>query len=201
MAQKKPLEERKFQILSAARTLFAKKGFAETTLDDIARKVGVTRPRIIQIFGSKKKIYIAIALEAYKAHPMDKDLVDPMKDKNDLKVFEAFAYHILFHSGQKEDREIFKILMVARFKEDEFHKVHFHEKDTLMISRLEEYVEEGVKQGRFRKIDPRTVMYAYQAMISNLAIYKNIMKKMDFVSIEKLSRECALIFVQGLSAN
>jgi AcrR family transcriptional regulator len=39
-------KDRKAQILAAARSLFAKEGYAEVTLDDIARKVGVSRPRI-----------------------------------------------------------------------------------------------------------------------------------------------------------
>jgi len=200
MKQKLSLDERTKQILSISRTLFAENGYAETTLDDIAKKAGISRPRIIQIFGSKKKIYTAIAENAYKAHPMDRDLQQPIKEKDDLKVFETFAYHILFHTRQKEDREVFRILLAARLKEDDFFKTHFLKKDTLMISRLIEYIAQGVEAGRFRKVDPQTVTYAYQAMISNLAMYKNVMKQMDFVSIEALSRESAQIFVRGIAA-
>jgi len=47
-------------------------------------------------------------------------------------------------------------------------------------------------------MDPRVVIYAFQAMISNLAIYKNVMKKMDFVTTKELCYNCANIFVKGL---
>ncbi len=193
-------EDRKSQILDAARSLFAKDGYAGVTLDDIAGRVGISRPRVIQLFGSKRNIYEAIAEVAYQAHPMDKDLVGPMERKDDLETFRAFAAHILEHTTNREDREIFKILMFARLKEDRFHHVHFHKKDTLMISRLTDYVTERIEAGAFKAMDPRTLIYCYQAMISNLAIYKNVMKRMDFVTIEDLSRTCAEIFLQGIQA-
>lgn len=193
-------DERKEQILTAARSLFARHGYGDVTLDDIAAKVGISRPRVVQLFGSKLKIYEAIANTAYRSHPLDKDLLEPMERKDDFEVFRAFAAHILRHTEKGEDREIFKILMYARLREDTFHKVHFHEKDTLMIGRLSQYVSDRVKDGAFRPMDPRTVIFCYQAMISNLVIYKNVMKKMDFVSIEDLSRSCAAIFLEGLQA-
>ena len=88
--------------------------------------------------------------------------------------------------------------MYARLKEDHFHRVHFHRKDTLMIGRLAEYVRERVQEGDFREMAYRTMIYAYQAMISNLVIYKNILNEMDFVSIDELSRDCARIFLEGV---
>ncbi len=194
-------EDRKSQILGAARSLFAKDGYSGVTLDDIAGRVGISRPRVIQLFGSKRNIYEAIAEVAYQSHPMDRDLIGPMEQKDDLEVFRAFAYHILEHTTNREDREIFKILMFARLKEDRFHHVHFHKKDTLMISRLTEYVAERIKDGAFVDMDPRTIIYCYQAMISNLAIYKNVMKKMDFIEIKELSENCARIFISGIVVN
>ena len=201
MKQKKlSSEERRAQVLSAARTLFAKEGYAEVTLDDIAAQVGVSRPRIIQLFGSKRNIYETIAEAAYSSHPMDRDLAEPMQNKDDLGVLKAFAHHILRHSVSREDRDIFKILMYARLREDSFHRAHFHKKDTLMIGRLAEYVEQRIRDGAFRNMDSRVIIYCYQAMISNLAIYKNVMKTMEFVTIEALSEECARIFLEGVTA-
>jgi AcrR family transcriptional regulator len=194
-------DERKVQILAAARSLFARHGYGDVTLDDIAAKVGISRPRVVQLFGSKLKIYEAIASTAYRSHPLDKDLAESMERKDDFEVFRMFAAHILGHTAKGEDREIFKILMYARLREDHFHRVHFHEKDTLMIGRLSQYVSDRIEDGTFRSIDPRTVIFCYQAMVSNLVIYKNVMKKMDFVSIEDLSRSCAAIFLDGLKSN
>lgn len=193
-------DRRKSQILAAARTLFARKGYTEVTLDEIARRVGVSRPRVIQLFGSKQRIYETIAESAYTAHPLDQDLADPIARNDDIAVFEGFARHILTHTLNREDREIFKILMYARLREDRFHRVHFHKKDKLMISRLSGYVSDRIRHGAFQDMDPRTVIYCYQAMISNLAIYKNVLGQMDFVTVEELSRDCARIFLDGIKS-
>lgn len=197
-SDKRSSDERKAQILAAARTLFARKGYADVTLNEIAKKVGVTRPRVIQLFGSKQNIYGVIAESAYESHPMDQDLADPIQRKDDVAVFETFARHILSHTVNKADREIFKILLYARLREDRFHRTHFHKKDTLMISRLSDYVRGRIEEGVFRNIDPRTLLFCYQAMITNLAIYKNVLRQMDFVTIEALSQECARIFLDGV---
>jgi hypothetical protein len=69
-----------------------------------------------------------------------------------------------------------------------------------MISYLADYVTKRVDEGVFRKMDPRTIIFCYQAMISNLAIYKNVMKRMEFVTVDALSEECARIFLQGVLA-
>lgn len=191
-------QDRRAQILAAARSLFAKKGYAEVSLDEIANRVGISRPRVIQLFGSKRNVYTAIAETAYRGHPMDKDLADPIERNDDVGVFQAFAFHCLKHASNKEELEIFKIFMYARFKEDDFHKIHFQEKERLMMSRLTDYVTRRIQEGVFRKTDPRIIVFCYQAMIWNLVMYKNMMKKMDFVTIEELSRECARMFVEGV---
>ena len=56
-----PSQKRKVQVLNAARSLFAEQGYNKTTLDEIALQVGISRPRVIQLFGSKLKIYETIA--------------------------------------------------------------------------------------------------------------------------------------------
>ncbi len=44
-------------IHAAARELFAKKGFAATTMDDIASRAGVAKGAVYHHFGSKEEIF------------------------------------------------------------------------------------------------------------------------------------------------
>jgi AcrR family transcriptional regulator len=193
-----PSKDRKAQILSAARTLFAKKGFAGTSLDDIAEKTGVSRPRIIQLFGSKVKIFEAIAKEAYNAHPMDKDMAEPIRKKDDFGIFKAFAKHVFSNTRTKENRENLIILTSSRLKNDRFYQIHFEKKDLLMMSRIEGYIKERFEDGIFTGVDYKTITFAYQAMVTNLAIYKNVKKQLEHISIDELSSSCARIFLNGI---
>lgn len=52
-------------LLDAALVVFSNKGYATTTLDDIARKAGVTRGAIYWHFGGKAELYNALVGERY----------------------------------------------------------------------------------------------------------------------------------------
>jgi AcrR family transcriptional regulator len=51
--------ERMEQTLEVGRRLFAERGFAAVTMDDIAGEVGVTKPLLYNYFGNKERLYIA----------------------------------------------------------------------------------------------------------------------------------------------
>jgi len=53
---KLPPEQRREQLLTAARDLFSKKGYRDTTTEEIARRAGVTKGAIYYHFSSKEDI-------------------------------------------------------------------------------------------------------------------------------------------------
>ncbi|MGI8779957.1 MAG: TetR/AcrR family transcriptional regulator [Solirubrobacteraceae bacterium] len=62
-----PRAERELQTLDAARMLFAERGFAAVTMDEIAAAVGVTKPLIYTYFGNKEELYLACMEPAAEA--------------------------------------------------------------------------------------------------------------------------------------
>jgi AcrR family transcriptional regulator len=52
-------EERKQQMLTEAHTLFADRGYATVTMDEVAAAVGVTKPLLYNYFGNKERLYLA----------------------------------------------------------------------------------------------------------------------------------------------
>src|SRR5690349_10885723 len=53
--------QRREEILVAARTVFAERGYAAST-DEVARAAGVSQPYVVRLFGTKRELF----LEAYK---------------------------------------------------------------------------------------------------------------------------------------
>jgi AcrR family transcriptional regulator len=47
------------QTLEAAHALFAERGYAAVTMDEIAAAIGVTKPLLYNYFGNKERLYIA----------------------------------------------------------------------------------------------------------------------------------------------
>jgi AcrR family transcriptional regulator len=46
-------------MLESARALFAARGYADVTMDEVAAAVGVTKPLLYNYFGNKERLYIA----------------------------------------------------------------------------------------------------------------------------------------------
>ena len=55
--------ERREQLLLAGRKIFAERGFQATTMDDIAKEAGFTKPVLYQYFESKADLYRQIVAE------------------------------------------------------------------------------------------------------------------------------------------
>jgi AcrR family transcriptional regulator len=51
--------ERMEQTLGVAHALFAERGYAAVTMDEVATEVGVTKPLLYNYFGNKERLYIA----------------------------------------------------------------------------------------------------------------------------------------------
>ncbi|MEZ0449262.1 TetR/AcrR family transcriptional regulator [Cellulomonas sp. ICMP 17802] len=60
-AQRMSGAQRREEILVAARTVFAERGYAAST-DEVARAAGVSQPYVVRLFGTKRELF----LEAYK---------------------------------------------------------------------------------------------------------------------------------------
>jgi AcrR family transcriptional regulator len=60
MSEKKPQEQRIQEILDAALSCFAAKGYDKTTMDDIVEEAGLTKGGIYWYFKSKRDIFLAL---------------------------------------------------------------------------------------------------------------------------------------------
>ncbi|WP_459723373.1 TetR/AcrR family transcriptional regulator [Actinophytocola sp. KF-1] len=54
-----PRAEREQQMLRVAEEIFAERGYRDTSMDEIAERVGVSKPMIYEYFGSKEGLLVA----------------------------------------------------------------------------------------------------------------------------------------------
>src|SRR4029079_3096341 len=64
MRTRLPRAERERQMLETAHALFAERGYAEVTMDEVAAAVGVTKPLLYNYFGNKERLYAACMARA-----------------------------------------------------------------------------------------------------------------------------------------
>lgn len=55
-----PRAERRAQILGAAASAFAERGYSDTSMDDVAARAGITKLIVYRHFGSKSELYQAV---------------------------------------------------------------------------------------------------------------------------------------------
>jgi AcrR family transcriptional regulator len=112
-----PQAERREQLLLVARTIFAERGFQATTMDDIAKEAGFTKPILYQYFESKTELYREIVNQTAEKlmHSLRTAVaeVDSPRAKIEVAfrvyfemvVSETDAFRILFiHSHEGETR-------------------------------------------------------------------------------------------------
>src|SRR3989442_14090494 len=58
-ATRKTADERREEILEAARIEFAERGLHGTSTDAIARRAGVSQPYLFRLYGTKKELFSA----------------------------------------------------------------------------------------------------------------------------------------------
>ena len=93
MAETVGLRERKKNhtrrlILRVADELFRKRGFAASTLEDIAARAGVHKQTVLRYFGSKEGI--ALAFRQIALHNFKKGLLDPNRSIGVLEYWRNF---------------------------------------------------------------------------------------------------------------
>lgn len=115
--ERTPHGERREQLLLVARTIFAERGFQSTTMDDIAKEAGFTKPILYQYFESKTELYREIVNQtAEKLLTSLRNAVSEVESPRakievafrvyfDMVVSETDAFRILFiHSHEGETR-------------------------------------------------------------------------------------------------
>lgn len=70
-SRKASAELTKGRIINAAKSLFAKKGFEQVTIEEIAELAGVSAPTIYAVYQSKKGVLLAVLDDALSAEKFD----------------------------------------------------------------------------------------------------------------------------------
>ena len=108
-------DERRAQVLEAAKNVFAAKGYYGATMNEIAKTACVNKPSLYQIFSSKREVYLALFDVHLKVltHLVTEALSSTTDNRERIRAlilgFYRFvdsndgAYRLLFESGLTND--------------------------------------------------------------------------------------------------
>jgi AcrR family transcriptional regulator len=164
-ADRRNSEERWVAIMEAGSEVFRRLGYAQATLEDVAKEVGINRATLYYYVADKEELLIAILDEPI--HRMTSDLRDiaalPVSPTERLR--KAVIHHM--HTLEDNYPELFVFLAenlhVLTVGSDRDIQANAHAYGEVMVGLL----EEGIAAGEFRSdLDPRIVMLGIIGMLN-----------------------------------
>ena len=164
-ADRRGSEERWVAIMEAGSEVFRRLGYAQATLEDVAKEVGIHRATLYYYVADKEELLIAILDEPI--HRMTSDLRDIAA--LDVSPTERLRKAIIHHMHTLEDNypELFVFLAenlhLLTVGSDRDIQVNAHSYGDVMTA----LIEEGMDAGEFRAdVDPRLMMLGVIGMLN-----------------------------------
>jgi AcrR family transcriptional regulator len=154
-------EFRRTEIIDAARTVFARNGFARGIMDEIAREAGIAKGTIYLYFRSKSEIYKAVLahdMKTLKKSSLEKiDAAASLRDK-------IAAFSLVRLENAEARKEFFRIM---DSEEGNLAYTRSQYRDWLRepVLRLAEAIEQSARRGEIRRVPPEKTAWLIADMI------------------------------------
>jgi len=143
-------------ILSEAKKLFSVKGYRGTTLQDLTRSFGVSRPSIYYYYKSKMEILSELHSKGFKEANSNFDKIlssdQPIKEKF-KKILEVHTRNLA------NDTELHKIFYLDEMEMPARLRKEISARRRGYTDRIIDVYEKGVHEGIFKEIDPKIAVY------------------------------------------
>ena len=190
--------ERKQQIYQAAITCFNRKGYYQTTMDDIVTESGLSKGALYWYFDSKKQLFIAMLQDFLEYAGHEWELI---VDDKTMRATEKLRKSLTFFRIQfEESTGLFGIFIEA------WAQSHYDEDVQSLTSELyrpymlfmERILEEGIAQGEFRVEDVQATSTVILTLFDGLTLAAGA-GMFDYDS-NKLLDAAERLVLQGLGA-
>ena len=175
MTAQKKSEIRKDQILNAAERTFARKGFQEATISDVAREAGVSDATIYEYFPSKEELLFSIPGEtARRAKKNLENILNHVRGATN-KIRSIIYSYFMFYQDHPDYAAVAMLVLKQNRK---FLETKAYE-DVKELSRvLLHVIEEGIASGEFRSdSNPYLIRSTVLGTIEHLVIRSILLGK------------------------
>ena len=186
--------DKSLRIMDAAIRVFARKGFYNATISDVAKVAEVAEGTIYLYFKNKDDLLISIF-----EHSMDlfiqevnRELEGLNDPKEKLKKFLSLHLRLV-----QKNPDLAQVLQIELRQSSKFMKEYEGGKFSDYLNVVRSILEEGQEKGVFRKdLDPRILRRAIFGAVDELALEWLLMKKKKY-SLETGAEQIGEMFVRG----
>lgn len=158
-------EQRRALIMDKALELFAKKGYAETKIGDIAKAAEMSVGLMFHYFESKEKLFEELVRYGANATDTPRE----MNFENPLDYFEGFL-KMLLHYVKDQPRIMYLFVIMGRMQHGEGIPPHIKEiaESVDQIEQSAEIIAAGQEYGYFREGDPYLLAFTFWSSIQGV---------------------------------
>jgi len=194
-------EQRKKQILTCAKKLFASKGYYQAQISDIQHAAGVARGTIYQYFKNKDDIFETILENLFLEwkNALDKKPETDSEDLNNGFNFFRFKIRSIFEFFDEDPDYCNILLRVGLGLGENFDKI-IRRFDIQMVGLANNYLSAGIKQNRIKPdIDLELLSNLMGGAIMRTAYYYGVTKKVnDIIDVNLLTESFVNAFAYGI---
>ena len=161
---------RRAQILDAAATVFAKKGFHRATTKEIAKAAGVSPGTIYNYFGSKEDLLIGIMvhlgdIQLRRMQITSAQLEQALKQDAHDFLRDVFQKR---HSFVAHSKEMLRTVVAEMLINREFAERYYTQTLLPYSESLEQHFQARIEQGEIRSIDVPLLLRFFSAVNAGL---------------------------------
>jgi AcrR family transcriptional regulator len=190
-ATRKKASKKEF-ILKKAAQMFREKGFAATSMRDLAETVGIEAASLYNHIRSKNEMLETICFDVANRFTMFMDELDANNQGSIKKIETLLRFHI------KQMIESFEEVIVCdrEWKHlDEPYLSNFHNQRRNYRKRFALIIEEGIKNGEIKKVDAPTVVLIMLHSVNGIESWHRSTAK---ITAKELEDNMVLIMIDGL---
>lgn len=183
--------KRRAQIIQAALACFTRKGYNNTTMDDIVAESGLSKGSLYWYFESKDALF-ASAIRSFFMDLGQETVAALEQHTTASDKLRAGALEIV--NFWKKAQGLFNLFIEFWEQSSRRQEASQLWADLLDESReiIAAIIEEGVRNGEFKPVDTRQLAWAMMAAYDGLAVYVTMMPDIDLDQVSEVFVETLL---------
>ncbi|MFD6454144.1 TetR/AcrR family transcriptional regulator [Nocardia sp. NPDC060220] len=157
------------EIMEQATILFAEKGFAGTTLQDIAKATGLTRPALYHYVANKDDLLARLVTEIAEQPAQILRKINERADLDPAQRLREMAMSIALHQLAAPDR--FRLLLRSEAELPDALANTYRNSKRRVLKEFIAVIDDGIRAGQFYPADSRTAAFGIIGMLNWIAFW------------------------------
>ena len=188
--------DKQSQILEAAATIFPQKGYAATTLQDIAQEAGLSISAIYQFFSSKEELFLALT-DNLSFIPILDQINDNLNEEKDIGYDDIrrslIAVGEAFLDTHMRNAEIVRLFIAEARSFPEVGKRYCVRLIEPVEKQLMRYLSAHINRGNLRPVNVELAVHAFYGAFLNFVVTQNLLVGEGILHFPKKDRVSQLV--------